>query len=111
MPMTETLRRHDSRATRSHAPLVFRPAASGRRRKSGKVDLNLHAYVGADPVNFTDPDGLSENEIVITAPPKPQNPPEPPRFGTFGPVSAPAAIRREARIPARPNAPTKRIAL
>lgn len=86
MTMTATLRR-DSCATHSHHPLFFKPAASSRRRNARRADFRLHAYVGADPVNFTDPDGLSENEIVITARPKPQNPPEPPRFGTFGPAS------------------------
>ena len=49
--------------------------------------MNLYEYVGDDPVNWTDPDGLAKNDIVITAPPKPQNPPEPLRSGTFGPAS------------------------
>lgn len=50
--------------------------------------LNLYAYVGNDPVNWTDPDGLAKNDIVITWRPKPQNPNEGTRTGTFGPAGS-----------------------
>lgn len=86
MTVTATMRR-DSRAAHSPHPLLFKPAASSRHRNVRRADFSLHAYVGADPVNWTDPDGLAPNEIIINAPPRPQNPPQPPRFGTFGPVS------------------------
>jgi hypothetical protein len=45
--------------------MFFKPDAFGWRRSA---DLNLHAYVGADPVNFTDPDGLNRKKPDI--PPK-----------------------------------------
>lgn len=88
MPMSDTLRAKGS-PLRSRRPIGARRGrgASGRRRQHSKMDLNLHAYVGADPVNWIDPEGLSKNEIVITAPPRPQNPPEMLRPGTFGPAS------------------------
>lgn len=49
--------------------------------------MNPYAYVGGDPVNWIDPDGLAKQDIVITWRPKPQNPHEGARSGTFGPVS------------------------
>lgn len=52
-----------------------------------EAGANLYAYVDGDPVNWTDPDGLAKNDIVITWRPKPQNPHEGTRTGTFGPAS------------------------
>lgn len=60
MPMTETLRRDDSRATHFRAALPFGTAVSRRRPKLRKTRLNLDAYVGADPINATDPSGTEE---------------------------------------------------
>lgn len=73
------------------------------RRPAGNVDLNLHAYVGADPVNWTDPTGLAANEIIITALPKPQNPNEGRYSGSWGAFGSTASSSREGsgRNPAR----------
>lgn len=66
--MNETLRRENSRASYCHAALLLGTGAPGRRPKARKTDFNLHAYVGADPVNFTDPAGLKRKKPDI--PPK-----------------------------------------
>jgi hypothetical protein len=82
---------------------LCRRASSGRRWQPAKADLNLHAYVGADPMNWTDPDGLAKNEIVITAPPRPQNPNEGIRTGSWGAFGSAGGANSEGsgRNPAR----------
>lgn len=37
-----------------------------RRRSKTRTDLNLHAYVGADPVNAVDPSGLTPQAVICT---------------------------------------------
>lgn len=67
MVMTATLGR-DNRSTYLH-PRVFKSDAFGRHRSARSVDLNLQAYVGADPVNFIDPYGLcAAGEVPVRRP-------------------------------------------
>src|SRR3954465_11940800 len=58
----------DSGARNLHPRVFLKPDAFGRRPSARSPNFKLHAYVGADPVNFTDPSGLNRKKPDI--PPK-----------------------------------------